>query len=63
MAIEKVVRKMHLHDRDDSRREYWLTRPVQERLAHVQELRAECYGWADRAGPRLPRVHRLLHRQ
>jgi hypothetical protein len=62
VAVEKLIRKMHLYDRDDSQRDYWLTRPAQERLAHVQELRAECYGWTDLAGPPMPRVVQLLHR-
>ncbi|MGH8998225.1 MAG: hypothetical protein ACRDY7_02435 [Acidimicrobiia bacterium] len=41
---------------------YWRSRPVEERLAHLEALRAEFYGWGDEAGPRLHRVHRLLRR-
>jgi hypothetical protein len=57
----KVVRKRKLHEPDDSL-EYWLSVDPSERVAMVQELRAEHHGWEDAAGPRLQRVHRVLRR-
>ena len=36
----------HLKDRDDSV-EYWLTRPVEERLRALERLRRTLYGYTD----------------
>ena len=41
--IARVVRKVGLHDRDDVL-SYWLSRSAEERVAMVQQLRAEYYG-------------------
>lgn len=43
-------------------RAYWLSRPVAERLAAVELLRAHHHGWTDDALPRLPRVLRVVQR-
>ena len=59
MAIQAAKRR--LHEKDDTL-VYWLSRPVEERLAHLQSLRVEYYGWEDETGPRLQRVHRVLRR-
>ena len=53
--------KRQLHESDGSLA-YWLSRPVEERLAQLQALRVEYFGWDDEAGPRLQRIHRVLHR-
>lgn len=58
--IEPVVTKRRLGDPDDSWTGYWLTRPVQERLAMATELSLECHG-VD-ASARLQRVHRIVRR-
>lgn len=61
--IEKVVTIKRLHDRDRDDLRYWRTRPLEERLAQVEELRAYFNGWSDDAArPQLPRVHRVLRR-
>lgn len=60
-GIAKQVARRRLDEPDDSLG-YWRSRPVVERLAQVQALRAEYHGWDDAAGPRLQRVHRVLHR-
>lgn len=60
-SIVRVVRRRRLTDADDSL-DYWLSVEPAERLAMVQELRAEYHGWDDAAGPRLQRVHRVLRR-
>ncbi|MGI9016458.1 MAG: hypothetical protein ACR2HR_05005 [Euzebya sp.] len=60
-SMVRVVRRRQLTDPDDSR-DYWLSVDPAERLAMVQELRAEYHGWDDAAGPRLQRVHRVLRR-
>lgn len=55
-VIEKVVRKLKLGDGTPERedREYWLSRPPEERIAEVERLRREWYGG-------LPRLQRLAH--
>jgi hypothetical protein len=44
--IARVVTRRGLHERDDSTA-YWRSRPVHERIAMVEELRREFYGWPD----------------
>ena len=46
MPIEKIIRKFQLGDRTPERedRAYWLSRPPEERLAAVDELRRHFYG-------------------
>jgi hypothetical protein len=62
-SIEKVVTVRRLHDRDRAFLRYWRTRPVEERIAEVEELRAAYHGWGgDEARPQLPRVCRVLRR-
>src|SRR5262249_11608314 len=60
-SISKVVTRRRLHEPDPTRA-WWRSRTPAERLAHLQELRCEYYGWSDGAGPRLQRVHRILRR-
>jgi hypothetical protein len=60
-VIRKVVTRRRLGE-PESDIAYWRTRPMAERIAHVEALHAEHYGWADGAGPRLQRVHRVLRR-
>jgi hypothetical protein len=60
-VIRKVVTRRRLGERE-SDVAFWRTRPAAERIAHVEALRAEHYGWVDGAGPRLQRVHRVLRR-
>lgn len=60
-SIAKVVRRRKLHEPDPDRA-YWRSRTPAERLAHLEELRREYYGWTDGAEPRLQRVHRILRR-
>jgi hypothetical protein len=55
-----------MHDpsvqRDDEAVEYWLSRPVAERWAAVEQLRRAFYGWTDGTEPRLQRVLRIVRR-
>ncbi len=60
-GIARVVSKRHLHDADDSVL-FWRSLPPADRVAMVQQLRAEFHGWDDAIGPRLQRVHRVLRR-
>ncbi|MGQ0847042.1 MAG: hypothetical protein ACT4QF_23225 [Sporichthyaceae bacterium] len=63
MQIERVARKIPLHGRDDAALRFWLSRPIVERIEHVEDLRAEHHGWDDgEARPGLSRVHRILRR-
>lgn len=57
----RVVRKRKLHEPDDTL-SYWRSADPAERIAMVQQLRAEYHGWDDVTGPRLQRVHCVLSR-
>ncbi len=56
--IRKVVQKHHMDDYSEIRQnlEYWLSRPPEERIAAVEELRREVY----RDSHRLQRVVRVM---
>jgi len=60
-SIQKVVTRKRKGD-DDSAWTYWVTRPVTERLAMVEELRAEHHGWTYESEPRLSRICRVIRR-
>ena len=60
-SIQKVVTRKLKGD-DDAAWTYWVTRPVAERLAMVEELRAEYHGWTHEPEPRLSRVCRIIRR-
>lgn len=60
-SMEKVVTRKRKGD-VDSAWMYWVTRPVSERLAMVEELRAEYHGWTNEPEPRLSRVCRIIRR-
>jgi hypothetical protein len=59
--IEKVVRKYSLRDPAATRAdlEYWLSRPLEERIAAVEFLRRQMHGDL----PPLQRVVRIIKRQ
>ena len=58
--IQKVVNKKDLGSHDEVRqnREYWLSRPVEERIAAVEFYRRQVYG--DHYPQRLQRVARVV---
>ncbi|NQV97199.1 MAG: hypothetical protein HQ486_05345 [Acidimicrobiaceae bacterium] len=58
-SVEKVVTIKHRGE-DDAPWRYWVTRPVGERLAMVEELRREYHGWDHETEPRLSRVYRII---
>ncbi len=60
--MQPAVRITSLKDqaRDDLR--YWLSRPVAERLAAVEQLRRDHEGVPADAEPRLQRVCRIVQR-
>jgi hypothetical protein len=58
-SVERVVTKKIVGDSDEPWR-YWLTRPNEERIDAVEELRREHHGWADGTEPRLPRVFEIV---
>ena len=61
MAIAKVIRKTTLHEANDDVRDvaYWLSRPVEERLAAVEALRRPVMEALPLAEQRLQRVYRV----
>ena len=60
-SIQKVVTRKRQGD-DDAAWTYWVTRPVTERLAMVEEGRAEYHGWTHEPEPRLSRVGQIIRR-
>lgn len=60
-SIAPVVTKRRLGEPQDSR-EWWLSRPIQERIEQVEILRREYYGWDNETEPRLQRVHSVRRR-
>jgi hypothetical protein len=58
--IEKVVHKARLSEHNEQKQnlEYWLSRPPEERVDHVEYLRRMYYGDL----PRLQRVYRIIKR-
>ncbi len=59
IALQVTRRSLHSPDPGAG---WWLSRTPAERIAHVEELRAEFYGWTDETESRLQRVCRVLHR-
>ena len=61
MTIAKVVRKTTVRTANDDARDlaYWLSRPVHERLAAVEELRRPVMEALPIAEQRLQRVYRV----
>ena len=60
--IAPVVRKVKLTEQT-SDFTYWQTQPYEARLAALNEIRQEYYGWTDETEPRLQRVCRIVKRQ
>lgn len=58
-SVERVVTKKVIGDPDEPWR-YWLTRPIEERIDAVEELRREHHGWVCGSEPRLPRVFEIV---
>ncbi len=59
--IEKVVKIVKLGDKNNDR-EYWLSRPMEERFAMVEELRRDFYGENYETEQGLQRVYRIIKR-
>jgi len=55
-----VVTRKSLHDDNDlDDVDYWLSRPILERLAAIDHIRREHEGWHDAPEPELCRVARV----
>ena len=52
MTLDRVVRITTDTEADDDRRDlaYWLSRPPEERIRHVEELRRQWPGYCDSTG-------------
>jgi len=61
MAIAKVVKIVKLGEEKPAS-VYWRTRPPEERLAALEEIRREYHLWRYGAEPRLQRVFRIIKR-
>jgi len=57
-SIARVVTKKAM-GANDSDLEYWLSRPAEERLQFLVELRREYEGWTEETEPSLPRIVRI----
>ena len=58
-SVERVVTKKVVGDPDEPWR-YWLTRPIEERIGAVEQLRREHHGWVRGTEPRLSRVFEIV---
>ena len=61
MAIAKVVRIVKLGEQKPDVA-YWRTRPPEERLAALEQIRREYHLWRYDAEPRFQRVFRIVKR-
>lgn len=61
-TIVPVVRKVRLTEQT-SDYAFWQTQSYEARLAALEEIRREYYGWTDETEPRLQRVYRIVKRQ
>jgi hypothetical protein len=61
MPIAKAIRRTTLQEANDDARDlaYWLSRPMAERIATVEELRRPVIGALPLAEQRLQRVYRV----
>ncbi len=60
-SIACVVRIRHLDDPDDDV-EYWRSRPPEERIAALEEIRSQYHRWMGNADQRLQRVFSIVKR-
>jgi hypothetical protein len=60
-SVERVVTRKRASEQDEPWRD-WTTRPVEERIEAVEDLRREHHGWAYATEPRLPRVLAIVRR-
>ena len=60
-SIAMVYKKVSLKDQP-SDYAYWQTQSYETRLATVEEIRQEYYGWKDDTQPRLQRVYTIVKR-
>ena len=61
MIIAKVVRKFHITEQP-SDFAYWQTRPYQERLEALEQMRREYHRWAFDDEPEFQRVYSIVKR-
>lgn len=60
-TIVPVVRKVKLNEQGNDFA-YWQTQSYEARLAALEEIRREYYGYTDETEPRLQRVYRIVKR-
>lgn len=63
--IQNVMRKFRLGevDEDLEMMEYWLSRPMEERISVMEELRSEFFGVTDASESRLSRPSLHIHKR
>jgi len=60
-GVARVVRKVSLRQQPTDFA-YWQTRPYEERLAALEEIRREYHGWRYDTEPRLQRLYQVVKR-
>lgn len=60
--IRKVYAKVNLREQS-SDFSYWQTRPYEERLAALEDIRRDYHRWKYGAEPRLQKVYRIVKQQ
>jgi hypothetical protein len=60
--IEAVEGETALSDRaaERDRVKYWMSCPPEERIAELERLRDERYGWTPKTRPRVAKVYRVV---
>ncbi len=63
-AVESIRRVIHRKPmlEPDQDHAYWLSRPAEERIEALTQLRRDYEGWTDETEPRLPRIARVLRK-
>lgn len=61
--MEKVIRKISLHDKTNYDLEYWLSKTPEERISAIELLRQQFYENKDGSTPRLQRVIKFIRRE
>lgn len=62
-AVNRTLRRIHKRDQQSADLAYWLSKPMAERIAAVEELRLQAFGGVADAQSRLPRICRVAQRK
>ena len=61
--MEKVIKKISIHDKWNYDLEYWLSKLPEERISTIEFLRKQFYETKDGSAPRLQRYIKFIRRE